>query len=130
MSMDSFGPTVLSGAPMKDPGPVGFYARIGSPSPTDPNREQLVTTQPRNYMDAVTSGAKSALQFIVGFGNTNTAVAAQGVSALGEGVKAAGQGIKSAATSATSGIKIGVALVIVVIGIILIGYTRSALRTN
>lgn len=131
MGFGTFGSTVLAAGPQKDPGATDFYAHIGSPSPDDPDRDQRVTNRPANtFLDTVRYATKSTLNMIIGFGNTQAALTAQGVSALGKGVQAAGEGVKTAASSATSGVKIGVAIIVVVLGIILLGYTRSALKAN
>lgn len=121
--MDNFGLSVGTDA-LSNPGASGFYARVGAPSPENPSNEQLVNSTPSNFWDTIKAATGSALKVVTG--NSTAAVAATGVSALGEGVKKAGEGVKAAATSAASGIKWGVAAVVVLGAIILLAQVRRA----
>lgn len=61
-----------------NPGPAVFYARVGAPSPADPNAEQLITDRPpADWKNYIQNAASSALSLFSG--PATVAKATQGI---------------------------------------------------
>ena len=109
-------------------GPSVFQAVIGNPSPISASQTQLVDSSPVSWLDTLKDTATQAVKAAIGPGPAATDAVAKGVEGLGQGAKSAGAGISAAATSASSGIKIGAIILVILIGIILIAQVRGALK--
>lgn len=87
MNLAAVGSSVSLDSP-NNPGPVVFYARIGSPSPADPNIEQLVTDRPpSDWMSTIQNAASASLSLFTG---ANTQAAKSLTGAASTTVKKAG----------------------------------------
>lgn len=105
--------TVIVGAPDQfSTGPTQYLAIVGNPSPASPDDKQLVTPTNGGWFDFLKESIKAPVQAVIGTGSATEAVGKASL-AIGEGAQKAGAGIQAAATSASSGIKWGIAILIV-----------------
>jgi hypothetical protein len=150
MDMQNIGNGVSLNTP-NNPGPAVFYARIGAPSPANPDAEQLITDRPpSDWMSTIQNATKSALSFVTG-GPATISKTVQGVSAkaavdagfaankiqgqVGKAYNGAVAAVDTAiistaktAQTVATGIKWTSAAVFIVIGIILLAQFRIAAK--
>jgi len=120
--------TVITQTGGYDYGPSTFLAKVGSPSPTNPNLVQYSQSSGLGWLEALKNATKAAVKAAIGPGAATTQAIQKSAQGLAEGAKAAGVGIGKAATSAAGGVKIGAAILVVLIGIVLIAQVRGALK--
>lgn len=149
MNLAAVGTGVSVDAP-NNPGAATFYARVGSPSPADPNAEQLITDRgPNDWLHSMQIAASSALGFFsmgAPIAKTSQGVAATAAQKAGyEAAKVKGEvgkvyygavsavsgAVASTATTAkkvATGIAWGSAAIVIIIGIVLFAQFRIAAK--